>query len=564
MHLILQWLSNLDVVFFVYGLAFVTMGICIFVQPRKESKFKLASILWLLAGFGLLHGTNEFLDMWAIIKGENPALNTARSFFLIISFLFLFEFGRRISRIAGQRALGKVPKLFGWRLTLLIGLAIFIFGFMSSDFWKITTICARYFLGFPGGILVCFGFIAYYRCEEKELKPLSVRKYFFLASLFFLMYGILGGLVVPKAGFFPASRINTDFFLSVVHIPVQVFRTICAIIIAWAVFKILRIFNWEAIERLKKEIIERKRADEALQRAYDDLEVRIQERTKELEKANELLRVEITERQRTDEQLKKAYIELKETQEQFIQAEKLNAVGQLASGVAHEVRNPLGIIVQGVNYLEKKISTKEEDIFETLRMLKDNVKRADKIINGLLDFSRATSLNLQPENINSILENSLSLVKPELKSDNIEIVREIEKNLPMVSVDKNKMEQVFINILLNAVQAMPEGGRIIIRAYEKKLEETKNGIGGRKEDRFGFGEKAVIVEIEDAGLGIPEENLKRIFDPFFTTKGPRGGTGLGLSVSRNIIAIHRGLIYAESQLGKGTKITVILKIARRG
>ncbi|MDP2906297.1 MAG: ATP-binding protein [Candidatus Omnitrophota bacterium] len=266
------------------------------------------------------------------------------------------------------------------------------------------------------------------------------------------------------------------------------------------------------------------------------------------------------EKKRTVE-LERTYNELQMTQDQLIQAEKLNAVGLLASGVAHEVRNPLGIIIQGVNYLEEKITTKEEDVLEVLAMLKDSVKRADKIINALLDFSRAASLNLQPEDINSILENSLNLVKSQLKLENIEIVREIKIDMPRVLVDKNKIEQVFINILLNAVQAMPEGGEIIIRSYDKHLEEIKNGIGKRGEDHFRIGEKAVIVEFEDTGVGISVENIKKIFDPFFTTKSPRGGTGLGLSVSRNILHMHKGLIYVQSQIGKGTKITVILKIA---
>lgn len=254
--------------------------------------------------------------------------------------------------------------------------------------------------------------------------------------------------------------------------------------------------------------------------------------------------------------------ELKQTQDQLIQAEKLNVIGRLASGVAHEVRNPLSIILQGLNYLENRIPTKEEDISETLTTLKDNVKRADKIINVLLDFSRATSLDLRPEDVNSILEVSLSLVKTRSKFENIESIMETKKDIPKVLADKNKLEQVFINILLNAVQSMPRGGKIIIRSYDKQLEEVKNGIGRRKEDYFQVGEKVVIVEIEDTGVGIPEENLKKIFDPFFTTKGPTGGAGLGLSVTRNIITMHKGLIDIESQTGKGTKVIITLKIAK--
>ncbi|MCK9602953.1 MAG: PAS domain S-box protein [Candidatus Omnitrophica bacterium] len=273
---------------------------------------------------------------------------------------------------------------------------------------------------------------------------------------------------------------------------------------------------------------------------------------------------DITERKKAEDELKKAYTDLKETQGQLIQAEKLNAVGQLASGVAHEVRNPLGIILQGINYLEKKIPPdKGSETAEIMAMLKGSVQRADKIINALLDFSRAANSDLKLEDINSILESSLNLVKARFKFDNIDVVTETKEGLPMVLADKNKLEQVFINVLLNAAQAMPGGGKIIIRSYAKELKETKDGIGKREEDHFRIGEKAVIVEIEDFGSGISEENLKKIFDPFFTTKGPGSGVGLGLSVTRNIIHMHRGLIYAESQLGKGTKVIIILKISAR-
>jgi signal transduction histidine kinase len=271
----------------------------------------------------------------------------------------------------------------------------------------------------------------------------------------------------------------------------------------------------------------------------------------------------VIKRKKSEDELKMAYIKLKETQDQLIQSEKLNAVGLLASGVAHEVRNPLGIIIQGTNYLAKKIPAKEKDVFETLAALKDSVKRTDKVISGLLDFSKNTILNLHPEDINSILEKSLSLVKTQFKFEHIKIIKELKTDIPKVWVDKINIEQVCINILLNAAQAMPKGGKIIIRTYYKRLKKNKNGAGEGGEDYFRIGEKAVIIEFEDTGVGIPEENINKIFDPFFTSKDLKGGTGLGLSVSRSIIHMHKGLMYAESQVGKGTKITIILKIAGR-
>jgi len=313
-----------------------------------------------------------------------------------------------------------------------------------------------------------------------------------------------------------------------------------------------------AIGRGKLDIkLEINRKDEIgiLADSFNKMTSDLQKNTISIEKLNQ----EISGRKIIQEQLREAYIKLKEMQDQLIQAEKLNAVGQLVSGIAHEVRNPLGIILQGIGYLESRLSSKEADIIATLATLKDNINRADNIINSLLDFSRLATLGLKAEDINSILETSLALVKARLKLEGIDIIIEAKKDTPRVLADKNKLEQVFINILLNAVQAMPAGGKISIRTLEKKLEGI-SFVDRRARDNFQAGEKVVIVEIEDTGIGVPEENMKKIFEPFFTTKGQHG-VGLGLSVSRDIIHMHRGLIYAESRRGKGTKVSVILKIA---
>jgi len=269
---------------------------------------------------------------------------------------------------------------------------------------------------------------------------------------------------------------------------------------------------------------------------------------------------EITERREAEAELRVAYTNLKETKQQLIQAEKMQAVGMLASGVAHEVKNPLGIIIQGVNYLEKVLPLEQEGVFKALAMIKQSIERADNIVRSLLDFSRLTNLNLQPQDINSLLEDSLVLVKQNLQSKQIEVVKEIKQDMPKVLIDKNRMEQVFINILLNAIQAIPASGKIFIRSYDTVLEEVKNGAHGIGENRFKTKERVVIVEIEDTGVGIPEENIEKIFDPFFTTKKIGEGVGLGLSICRNIIDIHGGMIEMKSHVGKGTSVIVTLGI----
>lgn len=268
---------------------------------------------------------------------------------------------------------------------------------------------------------------------------------------------------------------------------------------------------------------------------------------------------DITERKKAEKELQETSRVLQETQSQLIQAEKMDAIGRMASGIAHEVKNPLGIIIQGVNYLESKVSPDQKDMTEVLEMMKNNVKRADDIIRGLLDFSRQEEMHIEPEDVNAILEKSLILIQHNIKPGTIEIVRELKEGLPKIQAHQGRMEQVFVNLFLNALQAMPKGGKLFIRSYLSRLDKLTNGIGRRRSDNFRPGEEAVIIEIEDTGIGIPKENLQKVFEPFYTTKDTQEGVGLGLSVTKNIVDLHRGLIEVQSEQGRGTKVIIILK-----
>lgn len=270
---------------------------------------------------------------------------------------------------------------------------------------------------------------------------------------------------------------------------------------------------------------------------------------------------DISERKKVEEELRAAYEQIKEAQDQLVQAEKLNAIGLLASGVAHEVKNPLGIIIQGINYLQAKLPDSKGDINSTFSMMMESANRANRIVNTLLDFSKAKKLELKLEDINTILEGALELVKANIKFEKININIEKKKNIPHIFVDKNRLEQVFVNLIMNAIQAMSKGGKISIRSYDKILSEPKQGIYGRN-DYFKVGEKVLVIEIADTGEGIPPEVFKKLFNPFFTTKGLHGGSGIGLYVSRNIIDMHNGLIEIQSTEGKGTKVSILLRASK--
>jgi signal transduction histidine kinase/HAMP domain-containing protein len=317
-------------------------------------------------------------------------------------------------------------------------------------------------------------------------------------------------------------------------------------------------------DALITEVSERKQAEGMLEQSRDKLESQAKElnaQLKETEKAHEIMMSMLEDNNMIREALEKSLAELKQTQEMMVQVAKLGAVGQLASGVAHEVKNPLGIILQGISYLENKLAGSENDTREVLEMMKEGIGRADKIINGLLDFSKSTKLDFKQEDINSVLESSLNLAQVSSRFAGVQIVRQMAKGLPKIKIDKNKMEQVFINVLVNAAQAMENKGTITIRSFIKKMERPEKSRINKDVEYFSAGEDALIVEIEDSGIGISEENLKKIFDAFFSTKGPRGGAGLGLGICLSIVDMHKGLIDVESKLGAGTKVTITLKLA---
>ncbi len=285
---------------------------------------------------------------------------------------------------------------------------------------------------------------------------------------------------------------------------------------------------------------------------------------------------DITERKRWEERLqaankelalseaalRKSHEELKAAQMQLIQAEKMECIGTLAAGVAHEVKNPLAIILMGVNYLTKKVPDTTENVGTVLKEMKEAVSRADEITRGLLDFAATRQLAVEPVQLPELLDDSLRMIRHELAKRGIEVVRDYAKGLPEVAVDKRQIQQVFVNIFMNAAQAMQKGGKLTVRTYGQVFGEAAHFEGSRKADRIWKGDKVVIAEVEDTGEGIPEQYLTKIFDPFFTTKPTGVGTGLGLPVSRRIIELHGGSLEIQNVPGGGVRATIVLKAQR--
>jgi len=247
----------------------------------------------------------------------------------------------------------------------------------------------------------------------------------------------------------------------------------------------------------------------------------------------------ITKLENTLKELERSHRQLKETQHQLIQSEKMASLGQLSAGIAHELNNPLGGILLYANMLEEEMKASDPRREEITTIAKE-ATRCREIVRSLLNFARQTRLHPEDTDINSLLKDIASICKREIEAqaNEIEIRVELESHLPSCSVDANQLKQALLNIALNGIEAMPEGGVLTMRSFA-----TDGGVR---------------IEIEDTGCGIPEENLPRIFDPFFTTKKIGKGTGLGLATAHGIIKMHRGNIQVQSRVGKGTKIIITL------
>jgi len=193
--------------------------------------------------------------------------------------------------------------------------------------------------------------------------------------------------------------------------------------------------------------------------------------------------------------------------------------------------------------------------------MNDALNRADAIIMGLLDFSTPRGLDIKAEHVGAILEETIGLIRHEMAAAPIRLIKELAPDLPPAWLDRNKIQQVFVNLLTNAIHAMPEGGRLTVKAYTRHLREgeTDHDAGSRTPERFRAGDKVVVAEVIDTGTGIPEEKLAHIFDPFFTTKPTGKGTGLGLTVTKKIVELHGGTISIRNRKEGGVEVTVMFK-----
>jgi PAS domain S-box-containing protein len=298
-----------------------------------------------------------------------------------------------------------------------------------------------------------------------------------------------------------------------------------------------------AAQAIFHNITDRKENEKAILDAHAQLERRVENRTAALTEANDLLRIKIAESKQAEERRKQAYEELQSTQAQLVQAAKLASIGELASGVAHELNQPLMVIRGNAQLIRKSLDTPADPaaaLRESVHLIERNTKRMMNTINHLRSFSRQSRMEFDEVNINAVLTEALMMIGEQLRLHRVVVHTQFDPDLPIITGDANQLEQTLLNLLTNARDAI-----------EKKKAQTSAATNGGDDlqhsitirtGRVAGKEDSVEVLVEDSGCGILPEHVPKVFDPFFTTKEVGQGTGLGLSISYGIIQDHGGSI----------------------
>jgi len=249
----------------------------------------------------------------------------------------------------------------------------------------------------------------------------------------------------------------------------------------------------------------------------------------------------------TINRLKEADMKTAELNAQLMQSDKLAALGKMAAGVAHEINNPLQVIIQQIGWMEDLLEEEElkqseniEEFGKAIKKIEDHVERARRVVHGMLGYARKMEPHLEDVDINAVIRQTIDLLGNYARINNITIKTELSTDLPIIAADGSQLQQVFMNLVSNAIDAIGKDGTIEIKS-------RKSG-------------PVIQIKVSDTGSGIPEEMQKRIFDPFFTTKQPGKGVGLGLWITHNIVEKMGGSISVKSRVGQGTTFTVWIPV----
>lgn len=457
---------------------------------------------------GSILGLLTFIMSLRNFYASEIRFNYILNFMIIALFLIIYLFRKRLSP--------KIKSLF-----VLTGLYVLSF----IDIYKLGTYSTAKIL------LVLIPFFSFIAFNNKNIFLFSLGA---VLIYFFFIWQFTTG----------AITLTIDLKDRNLQISSWLVNLFLIVIVAWAVLTIVNQFNktfYQLIHRLEEQ-------NKELILHREHLELLVAERSRELEEANEELNnmneelyqnKNIIETQNLE--LTSTLENLKKTQSQLIQSEKMASLGVLSAGVAHEINNPLNFIMGGYTgleeYFRKSGKQDEKNIPVFLESIRSGVERATGIVQALNQFSRSNDTDCEKCDIHSVIDNSL-IILSNLYKDRISIHKKYSEVPIITQANVSKLIQVFVNIITNSIHAMEARGEITI------LTQIKEGI--------------IEIEISDTGCGISSENLTKISDPFFTTKEPGKGTGLGLSIVYSIIHDYHGEMYFDSEPGKGTKVKIFL------
>jgi PAS domain S-box-containing protein len=585
-------------IWFIYGLAFFALGLVIIIYPKKGSVFKLAKYIWLVAGFGILHGVNEWLDMFIDLREPFPEgiLKIIRIVTLSGSFLFLLRFGTKV--------ISERKKRYG--LLQILPLILFIFWLVillvSNEHLLMGDIWARYLLCAPGALLTAIGLFLNIP-QFKETKLHGAIRNLRISAITFLFYAVFAGLIVKKAGFWPATFLNYDLFLGAFGIRVQIFRALCAVVLALSTARLLSIFRWETQEALRRSeqrcstiasaapiilfvqdrssvitFIQGKgldivnlRAEEVVGRRFSEVFPSVPQLDEDGQRAltGEVFVTTVTIEgvifefcysplRDSDGEVTgtigvaldvtaevKAQEELEKYRREVEKSARMAQIGSMGSIMAQQLDEPIAVTRLMLQRLvgDLDATSTAEEIMNVLKKGLAEISRASDIVDRFRSVAEVSGQAIiAPVDIYQIAKRMMRVFAQSAKRANLIIAVKDINFVPFMSMSSRELEQVFFVLIQNAIDWTD---------VDKKQKLT---ISCQAQD------KKIEVKFSDTCGDIEPERLQYMFKPFSSAQHPTREAGLSLAIARQLVCAHGGDIVAESQPGRGTTFHVTLPV----